>query len=799
MDKSDIPTCQETEAQSQTSTDNFLNLFTGLFSFLGTKSEEEVKKSIECLEIELDPNVPDEIKKEFNVIKTETLLSNIANYQTVKFTNILVNDLKRDNLKRRDDKNKGIIIPLLLLLFSGRTLVDSATPTTIWSDEGLPVDQPEWCQYSDAEMMEEFLDLDKDNSAFCKSFRTKTFDVDFNKSQFTSYADKISDMIDAGNLATYHEFWSTNMRNCFDQDLNPDQLAVLVQERLDVYNNDMASSAAKIDDFFSHRFTSVMDYKTGDTVFDTNSETYVLENLPNDAATRAKAQEKYFDKEYANLRTDNPINSKAVATVLPPPQKIQSGQSREKTFIVFKRILHNILDFHASVTCRRSTKVEKGITCTFTITGGPINTYNTQVLINNLNAKLIHISGLKGYELGQPKQSLNSLATQVGTKFLGFPITESNYKPGFIIDVSEKLAIVKGSLGYDSFVEDIKTRGFDFLTKPEFYELYKNKTKQLNLEDLDCLHNTWLPRTVKDLKDAYELDALVNEKAFGKSFETQMTEAFGNLTDTPQAKIVIRLLNGTFMNITEGMIHTVDQGLQSYNTVVSEGSTLIKNTAINAGYFGNLGLYVVGGGGVGIVTALVILIGLTYLIPWYARVYVANSKSNTTRQGADTAQREADVIAAEKNWELEKREKALTTKKNTENSTSLQLTNTASETQQLALENTSVQSTVPLSLTAAGQLTNDEIKAILQDIPGRNKSMDFKKNPNPGRRDYVKLQLVNDEVKMMNSHPFTGSVFRGGTRKHKKRIGVASKHHKKRRRGTKKPSKRRRATRRKRR
>lgn len=220
---------------------------------------------------------------------------------------------------------------------------------------------------------------------------------------------------------------------------------------------------------------------------------------------------------------------------------------------------------------------------------------------------------------------------------------------------------------------------------------------------------------------------------------------------------------------------------------------MIDNGAISAGYFGNLGLNVAGGGGVAIVTVLVILIGLTYIIPWYTRFYVANSKSKT-------AQREADVTAAEKNLELDQREQALAAKKNTETHTPLQLITTPSETQQLALENTSVQSTVPLSLTAAGQLTNDEIIAILREIPGRNKKRDFKKNPNPaGPRDYITLQLVDDVVKMMNSHPFTGSVFRGGTRKHKKRIGVASKHHKKRRRGTKKPSKRRRATRRKRR
>lgn len=107
------------------------------------------------------------------------------------------------------------------------------------------------------------------------------------------------------------------------------------------------------------------------------------------------------------------------------------------------------------------------------------------------------------------------------------------------------------------------------------------------------------------------------------------------------------------------------------------------------------------------------------------------------------------------------------------------------------------QSTVPLMLTAAQQLTNEQIIAILKSTPGNSKA--FKKKPDAGPKDFLTLKLVGDVILKGNNQAFTGTVYSGGTRKHKKRIGAASKHHKKRRRGTKKPSKKRRATRRKRR
>ena len=792
------------------SLDSSLDAFLNLVEICEDESEIQVRQSLLNLQVQLTPGLDPAIYTEFDELKKAIVTEVALGYQTCKLTNILVKDIKKAN--RQD----GIIVPLLLLLiFSMLTLASANTLVMeTLSQEHQKITEQSSCQLTSQDLAGTYPDLNKITGEFCKRqhklAQTHTVEVEFNGEQFTAYESfPVSNSttgqgIKSDDLTRFHQYWGTNAKSCFGETLNPLRLQTLMQSRLDVYNAEMSDNQA-LTSPLTGDLSKIAQGRVGENnVFDKDKPRKAFDYVKND---RAAAQE-HLEQIIANE-----ANSGQIATISSSTNS--ENQDNLENLNAITQIIREVFEFHASVTCKISTKNIRAITCTFTVVAGVSNLKNSQHLLQNFKTHLILKSGITGYDAANPHKTMMALATQTSKNSSDLTNTQSIV----MLDNEQKLSFIFDSVTQSPFfIQKLMQRGFSsVLVSKDFYHSFLKDTKTyLRTDNLPKLTH-FLPVTVQDLKDSEAYKMIIdqaNQPEEVKQFLSLVAYFWGTVAQSDETKKIIELIRGTFFNITNSTEHFIKTGLETFDKLVDTGSKLMTDAGALAAWgtllFGKSMIFIC------ITSATLYL-----LFPAFFSVALRNK---TYEFAVNKLTRDDEIHHLEHSNKMRQLQHTLianpqitsgNVNQDTQTSTDVTNPNDVPLTPNLKKKS-------PDAINQADnppereEISKPDAKAMIQATGAGKRNNFFKTSVFGGVNEEetgpLSIARTANEIKGIevgdivsgngkNYKLYEGRFFFGGakTRKHKKRIGGASKHHKKRRRGTKKPSKKRRATRRKRR
>lgn len=805
-----------------------LEISIGVLELFISESKKTIGKSIKCLELELKPSIPAEIKETFKNIQIKTLQTNISTYKTAELATYLVKDIQNNFDRGRKQQtlniNSGAGISLLLLSFLATTLAGSTADVDIYGSTRSSTDfsgeasvPPPICDtYTDEDLSRMYLDLGKattsagcqyQNSRFITSktyglqdFRSKLEDINVPENE--THAQRMKRSLQYLEVNLY-----TSLSN-----LNAPQFTKHMQLRLKPINIHLKSLDNAVESFARGQFSDVGDVRTGPTVFDNSTEkTYILQNIPNaetlqnDVNTRnAKAAYDELMKPKHTKQTDSNEVVPHTNTDIQIEHSFK-GQTKVKTSIAYNTALNTMLDFEITVECKMVLPVSPTnpqIICYFTIIGPATSTFNSGILFQNLETKLMTTSGLEGVQLGSPTAAIQSLAIHA-EKVSGNFFTESklpNEKSIDFIDTADAISELKQTLlNTPSFLNTLANSQFRFLLEEDYLEIYKSYVNVLGPDELlaACDKSCFFSRLTRNLKRSegqrkylLNLDANNNELDYISSF-------FKDSKDSLLGREIIDLLGNSSVNIVKLLRTTSDALYVAGNDTVDTGLRIYDNSLrkveVGADVVSTVG--VVGlGSYAAIHIALFVIGGLMASVACFLRF-----KSKQTKEFNR-------INLADKREEFEYQ-------KNTNTLNDEKLAYEESRKTDQVPKPKNLLASIPANFEPAEEVGRKEVlfANLARDLSvAPNKKKEYFLSDNPLDVRTIKLYLTDKGVVKTGTSNVKdtangGKYFdwaenpNGGakTRRHKKRVGAASKHHNKRRRGTKKPSKKRRATRRK--
>jgi len=812
-----------------------LEISIGVLELFISESKKTIGKSIKCLELELKPSIPAEIKETFKNIQIKTLQTNISTYKTAELATYLVKDIQNNFDRGRKQQtlniNSGAGISLLLLSFLATTLASSTADVDIYGSTRSSTDfsgeasvLPICDTYTDEDLSRMYLDLGKATTSAGCQYQNSRFITSktYGLQDFRSTVEDINvpeNETHAQQMKRSLQYLEVNLYTSLLHH-NAPQFTKHMQLRLKPINIHLKSLDNAVESFARGQFSDVGDVRTGRTVFDNSKEkTYILQNIPNDETLQNDVNTRNADAAYDELmkpKHTKQTDSKEVVSHTNTDIQIEhsyKGQTKVKTSIAYNTALNTMLDFEITVECEMVLPVSPTnpqIICYFTIIGPATSTFNSGILFQNLETKLMTTSGLEGVQLGSPTAAIQSLAIHA-KKVSGSLFTESklpNEKSIDFIDTADAISELKQTLlNTPIFLNTLAKSQFRFLLEEDYLEIYKSYVNVLGPDELlaACDKTCFFSRLTRNLKRSegqrkylLNLDANNTELDYISSF-------FKDSKDSLLGREIIDLLGSSSVNVVKLLRTTSDALYVAGNDTVATGFRIYDNSLhkveVGADVVSTVG--VVGMGSyAAIQIALFLIGGLMASVVCFLRF---KSKLTKVLNRIKLADREEEIKYKGQLANLELRDQTETF----ENAQNLE----ALKSKQAIESSGSNQLTIKPAFEPAEEVGRKEVlfANLARDLSvAPNKKKEYFLSDYPFNAQKIKLYLSEKGVvKTGNSNlketANGGKYFdwaenpNGGakTRRHKKRVGAASKHHNKRRRGTKKPSKKRRATRRK--